>query len=187
MLPISTKERQHLNPDLIHNDKNIDIKKLSILRQTTNNKLAKSEKPLDGQEQAYKANRSCQTVNFIVLLINTLLFLLLYLHDLWKIVGSEHLELSQTYLMTRIDTTPRYKKIACLALFLEAIRGESWLEIPSYMKRRNRQLRSFHSDKFIELTPKTEAKRNSFYCRTIEELPSNFVDIEKKSMISEGA
>lgn len=39
----------------------------------------------------------------------------------------------------------------------------------------------------IELTPKTEANRNSFYCRTIEGLPSNVVDIEKKSMISEGA
>ena len=49
------------------------------------------------------------------------------------------------------------RKIARLTLFHKAIHGESGLEIPSYVKRHNRQLRFFHSDKFIELTPKTDA------------------------------
>ena len=62
------------------------------------------------------------------------------------------------------------------AFYKAIIHGESALEFPSYIKRRSRQLRSSHNDKLIELRPKTEAYRNSFYCRTIKEwnsLPSN--------------
>ena len=69
------------------------------------------------------------------------------------------------------------REIARLTLFHKAIiHGESALEFPSYIKRRNRQLRSSHNDKLVELRPKTEAYRNSFCCRTIKEwnsLPSN--------------
>ena len=54
-------------------------------------------------------------------------------------------------------------KIAPLTLFHEVIHGESALEFPSFIKRCNHQLRSSHNDRFIELRPKTEAYRNSFY------------------------
>ena len=67
----------------------------------------------------------------------------------------------------------------------KAIHGESALEIPSYIKRRNCQLRSYHKDKFIELKPNTEAYRNSFYCRTIKEwnlLPNNIIDMVKTTL-----
>ena len=72
------------------------------------------------------------------------------------------------------------RKAARLTMLHKTIRGESALEIPSYVKRRNCQLRSYHKDKFIELKPNTEAYRNSFYCRTIQEwnsLPSNIIDM----------
>ena len=49
----------------------------------------------------------------------------------------------------------------------------------------NRQLRSTHHNRFTELRPRTEAYRNSFYCRTIKEwnsLPNNVLDIEKTSL-----
>jgi len=65
------------------------------------------------------------------------------------------------------------------------IHGESALEIPCYIKRRNCQLQSFHKDKFIELTPNTECYRNSFYCRTIREwnaLPNDVLDVKKHQL-----
>ena len=49
----------------------------------------------------------------------------------------------------------------------------------------NRQLRSTHHNRFTELRPRTEAYRNSFFCRAIKEwnsLPSNVLDIEKTSL-----
>ena len=64
--------------------------------------------------------------------------------------------------------------------------GESELEITSYLKRRNCQLRSIHKDKFIELKPNTEAYRNLFYGRTIKEwnsLPSKIIDIVKTPLV----
>ena len=74
------------------------------------------------------------------------------------------------------------KKIARLTLFHKAIQGESAIELPSYIKGCNRQLRAIHHNRFTELRPRTEAYRNSFYCRTIKEwnsLPNNVLDIEK--------
>ena len=68
------------------------------------------------------------------------------------------------------------RKIARITLFHKAVHGESALEFSSYIKRRNRRLRSSHNDRFIEMKPKTDAYRNSFYCKTIKEwnsLPSN--------------
>lgn len=87
-----------------------------------------------------------------------------------------------TNLLNNLDWPPlqERRKTARLTLLHKAIHGESLMEIPSYIQRRNRQLRSYHKDKFIELTPHTEAYRNSFYCRTIKEwnsLPSNVLDI----------
>jgi len=77
------------------------------------------------------------------------------------------------------------RKSAHLTLLHKAIHGESGLEIPCYIKRRTCQLRSFHKDKFIELTPNIESYRNSFYCRTIREwnaLPNDVLDIEKSQL-----
>ena len=79
------------------------------------------------------------------------------------------------------------RKSARLTLLHKAIHSESALEIPCYIKRRNCQLRSFHKDKFIELTPNKESYRNAFYCRTIREwnaLPYDVLDV-KKSIIEE--
>lgn len=64
--------------------------------------------------------------------------------------------------------------------------GESALEITSYIKRRNCQLRSIHRDKFIELKANTEGYRNLFYCRTIKEwnsLPSKIIDMVKTPLV----
>ena len=78
------------------------------------------------------------------------------------------------------------RKSARLTLLHKAIHGESALEIPCYIKRRNcQQLRSFHKDRFIEITPNSESYRNSFYCRTIREwnaLPNNVLDVEKSHL-----
>ena len=58
------------------------------------------------------------------------------------------------------------RKVARLTMLHKRIHGESALEIPSYIKRRNFcQLRSYHKYKFIEVKPNTEPYRNSFYCR----------------------
>lgn len=65
-------------------------------------------------------------------------------------------------------------------------RGESALEITSYIKRCNSQLKSIHKDKFIELKPNTEAYRNLFYGRAIKEwnsLPSKIIDIVKTPLV----
>ena len=80
------------------------------------------------------------------------------------------------------------RKVARLSMLHKTIHGESALEIPSYIKRRNCQLRSYHKDKFIELISNTEAYRNSFYCRTIKEwnsLPSNIIDIVKTPLFKQ--
>ena len=63
--------------------------------------------------------------------------------------------------------------------------NQHWNSQLSYIKRPNRRLRLSHNDRFIELTPKTDTYRNSFYCRTIKEwnsLPSNVLDIEKNPL-----
>ena len=55
------------------------------------------------------------------------------------------------------------------------------MELPNYIKRKNRELRSNHNDKFIEMKPNTETYRNSFYCRTIKDwnsLPSSILEIQ---------
>ena len=59
------------------------------------------------------------------------------------------------------------RKQARLMMFHKAIHGESEMEFPNYIKRKNWQLRSYHKDKFIEMKSNTETNRNSFYCRTI--------------------
>ena len=81
----------------------------------------------------------------------------------------------------------RRRKVACLTMLHKTIHGESALEIPSYIKRCNCQLRSYHKDKFSELKPNTETYKKSFYCRTIKEwnsLPSNSIDIVKTPLFS---
>ena len=63
----------------------------------------------------------------------------------------------------------------------KSIHGESQMELPNYIKRKNRELRSNHNDKFIEMKPNTETYRNSFYCRTIKDwnsLPSSILEIQ---------
>ena len=80
------------------------------------------------------------------------------------------------------------RKIARLIMLHETIRGESALEIPNYIKRRNCQLGSYQKDKFIELKPDTEAYGNSFYCRTIKEwnsIPSNIIDMAKTPLFKQ--
>ena len=67
-----------------------------------------------------------------------------------------------TNLLNDLDwpTLQNRRKSARLTLLHKAMHGESALEILWYTKERNCQLRSFHSDKFIELKPNTEAYRH---------------------------
>jgi len=94
-----------------------------------------------------------------------------------------------TNLLNDLDCPPLQvrRKIARLTLFHKAIQGESAIELASYIKGCNCQLRSTHHNRFTKLRPRTEAYRNSFYCRTIKEwnsLPNNVLDVDYVRVIN---
>lgn len=74
-------------------------------------------------------------------------------------------------LLNDLDWPPLQKrrKSARLTMFYKILHGEVLMELPNYIKRKNRQLRSYHKDKFIEIKRNTETYKNSFYCRTIKD------------------
>lgn len=131
--------------------------------------------------QTYDCTRWWMILLYILLSISTRIACK---HTCLPYIMHVYHDLSVTNLLNDLVRPPLQKrrKIARLTLLHKAIHGESALEIPSYIKRCNCPLRSYHKDKFIELRPNTEAYRNSFYCRTIKEwnsLPSNGLDIVK--------
>ena len=76
------------------------------------------------------------------------------------------------------------RKHARLMMLHKTIHGESQMELPNYIKRKNRELRSYHKDKFIEMKPNTETYRNSFYCRKIKDwnsLSSSILEIQNST------
>ena len=100
---------------------------------------------LDGQ--AHEANRSCTKV------ICTICEELLAVNTWnWNLLN----DLDWPSLQSR-------RKVARLSMLHKTIHGESALEIPSYIRRRNFwHLRSYHQDKFIELKSNTKAYKTHF-------------------------
>ena len=73
------------------------------------------------------------------------------------------------------------RQTARLTLFHKIIHDEVDIDLPDYIVKKNRSLRHYHQNKFIELQSNTEAYRNSFYCKTIRDwnsLPNNILDID---------
>ena len=73
------------------------------------------------------------------------------------------------------------RQTARLTLFHKIIHNEVDIDLPDYIVKKNRSLRHYHQNKFIELQSNTEAYRNSFYCKTIRDwnsLPNNILDID---------
>ena len=61
------------------------------------------------------------------------------------------------------------------------VHNEVAIDPPIYIEHKKRHLRNHQKSKFIELNTRTEAYRNSFYCRTIKDynsLPPNILNIE---------
>ena len=73
------------------------------------------------------------------------------------------------------------RQTARLTLFHKITHDEVDIDLPDYIVKKNRSLRHYHQNKFIELQSNTEAYRNSFYCKTIRDwnsLPNNILDID---------